>query len=143
MIANDHAAFSGEYGFTPQEGYDPEEYHGVENPYDLLGPIVFTGSSCEIYGGGAIAVKPVGGVYNPPSGASGSRSSSSFCFASRFRCASGHLRVSDVTETPHFLTSLAIISLRSLKTAGDVTLEAISVTSPCKNGINQWSRCQR
>ena len=72
MIANDHAAFSGEYGFTPQEGYDPEEYHGVENPYDLLGPIVFTGSSCEIYGGGAIAVKPVGGVYNPPSGASGS-----------------------------------------------------------------------
>ncbi len=72
LIANDISAFSGEYGFIPQADYDPEEYHGVENPYNLLGPVVFTGSSCEIKGGGAITVKPVGGVYNPPAGASSS-----------------------------------------------------------------------
>ena len=62
----------GIYGFVPQEGYDPAQYHGVENMYDLLAPLVFTGSSCSISGGGAITVKPVGGVYNPPSGASSS-----------------------------------------------------------------------
>lgn len=72
VTANDYLAYSGEYGFIPQEGYDPEEYHGVENPYNLLGPVIFTGTSCTIGGGGAITVKPVGGVYNPPSGASGS-----------------------------------------------------------------------
>ena len=60
----------GIYGFVPQEGYDPSLYHNVENMYDLLAPLVFTGNSCSISGGGAITVKPVGGVYNPPSGAS-------------------------------------------------------------------------
>ncbi|MBQ7061483.1 MAG: hypothetical protein IJM85_06840 [Clostridia bacterium] len=59
----------GVYGFRPQEGYDPAQYHDVRNPYDLLGPVVFTGTQCAIKGGGAICVKPVGGVYNPPSGA--------------------------------------------------------------------------
>ncbi len=61
----------GIYGFRMQEGYDPAGYHDVENIYNLLAPVVFTGSSCSIAGGGAITVKPVGGVYNPPSGASG------------------------------------------------------------------------
>ena len=72
LVANDYSAANGEYGFIPQQGYDPENYHGVENPYNLLGPVVFTGTSCEISGGGAITVKPVGGVYNPPTGASSS-----------------------------------------------------------------------
>ena len=62
--------YGGKYGFKVQEGYDPDEYYGVENPYDLLCPVVFTGDSCEISGGGAICVKPVGGVYYPPHGAS-------------------------------------------------------------------------
>ncbi|MBO4563358.1 MAG: Ig-like domain-containing protein [Clostridia bacterium] len=72
LVANDYAAFDGEYGFVPQNGYDPEEYHNVANPYDLLAPVIFTGSSCTISGGGAITVKPIGGVYNPPSNASSS-----------------------------------------------------------------------
>lgn len=70
VTANDPVSFGGLYGFMPQNGYDPENYNGVQNPYDLLSPVIFTGSSCSIAGGGAITVKPVGGVYNPPSGAS-------------------------------------------------------------------------
>ncbi len=62
--------YDGIYGFVPQEGYDPSEYHDVPNLYNLLAPVVFTGSSCQIKGGGAITVKPVDGVYFPPSGAS-------------------------------------------------------------------------
>ena len=62
--------YNGIYGFKVQEGYDPSMYKGVQNPWDLLSPIVFTGTSCSIKGGGAITVKPVNGVYNPPSGAS-------------------------------------------------------------------------
>ena len=69
LTANDYSAFNGEYGFIPQEGYEPSDYHDVQNPYDLLGPVVFTGNTCSIKGGGAITVKPVGGVYVPPSGA--------------------------------------------------------------------------
>ena len=61
--------YEGRYGFIPQPGYDPEEYYGIENLYSLLCPVVFTGSSCSIAGGGAICVKPVDGVYFPPSGA--------------------------------------------------------------------------
>ena len=61
--------YNGIYGFKVQNGYDPANYYNVQNPYDLLAPIVFTGSSCSIKGGGAITVKPVNGVYNPPSGA--------------------------------------------------------------------------
>ncbi len=61
--------YNGVYGFKAQEGYDPANYNNVQNPWDLLSPVVFTGSSCSIKGGGAITVKPVGGVYNPPSGA--------------------------------------------------------------------------
>lgn len=60
----------GVYGFKVQEGYDPAQYHGVQNLYSWLGPVVFTGSQCSIKSGGAITVKPVGGVYNPPAGAS-------------------------------------------------------------------------
>ncbi|MBO4879639.1 MAG: hypothetical protein J5544_05215, partial [Clostridia bacterium] len=60
------------YHFVTQANYNPAEYNNVENPYSLLAPIVFTGTSCSIKGGGAICVKPVNGVYNPPSGASSS-----------------------------------------------------------------------
>ncbi|MBQ1675475.1 MAG: InlB B-repeat-containing protein, partial [Oscillospiraceae bacterium] len=62
--------YNGVYGFKAQEGYDPAKYNNVQNPWDLLSPVIFTGSSCSIKGGGAITVKPVNGVYNPPSGAS-------------------------------------------------------------------------
>ena len=60
----------GTYGFRMQEGYDPANYHGVQNLYSWLGPVVFTGNQCSIQAGGAITVKPVGGVYNPHTGAS-------------------------------------------------------------------------
>ena len=63
--------YDGLYSFSMQPGYDPEEYYGVQNLYDLLCPVVFTGTSCSIKGGGAICIKPVGGVYYPPSGAAG------------------------------------------------------------------------
>ena len=63
---------NGLYYFKTQADYDPSQYNNVENPYSLLAPIVFTGTSCSIKGGGAITVKPVNGVYNPPSGASSS-----------------------------------------------------------------------
>ncbi|MCI6027930.1 MAG: Ig-like domain-containing protein, partial [Clostridiales bacterium] len=66
MIAND----GGENGFIMQPGYDPTTVYNVENVYDLLAPVVFTGTSASIYGGGFITVKPVNGVFNPPSGAS-------------------------------------------------------------------------
>jgi hypothetical protein len=59
----------GIYGFVTQPGYDPSQYYNVQNPYSLLTPVVFTGNTCSIAGGGAICVKPVGGVYVPPSGA--------------------------------------------------------------------------
>ena len=59
----------GKYGWELQQGYDPSEYYGIQNLYNLLGPIIFTDSSCLIKGGGAITVKPVGGAYNPPAGA--------------------------------------------------------------------------
>ena len=73
LTANTTAnVLNGTYYFKTQDGYDPDEYYGVENPYNLLAPIIFTGSSCSIKGGGAITVKPVNGVYNPPSGASSS-----------------------------------------------------------------------
>ncbi len=61
--------YGGIYGFKAQEGYDPSQYNGVQNPWDLLSPIIFTGNACTIKGGGAIAVKPVDGVFNPPSDA--------------------------------------------------------------------------
>ena len=68
MIAND--ADSG-YGFRMNAGYDPDEYYGIENLYDLLSPVVYTsGAAASIYAGGFITVKPVGGVFDPPSGAS-------------------------------------------------------------------------
>ncbi|MBR4907343.1 MAG: InlB B-repeat-containing protein, partial [Clostridia bacterium] len=61
--------YNGIYGFKVQDGYDPSKFDNVENPWSLLGPVIFTGSSCSIKGGGAITVKPKNGVYNPPSGA--------------------------------------------------------------------------
>ncbi|MBR3382199.1 MAG: Ig-like domain-containing protein [Clostridia bacterium] len=70
VTANDPDSFDGLYGFVPQPGYDPAQYHDVANPYDLLSPVIYTGNSCSISGGGSITVKPIGGVYNPPSGAS-------------------------------------------------------------------------
>jgi hypothetical protein len=62
--------YNGVYGFKVQDGYDPTQYNNVENPWSLLAPVIFTGTSCSIKGGGAITVKPKNGVYNPPSGAS-------------------------------------------------------------------------
>ena len=59
----------GKYGWVLQPGYDPNEYYGIQNLYNLLGPIIFQSNSCNIKGGGAITVKPVGGGYNPPSDA--------------------------------------------------------------------------
>ncbi len=59
----------GIYSFKTQNGYDPSQYHNVQSPWNLLAPIVFTGASCSIQGGGAITVKPVNGVYNPPADA--------------------------------------------------------------------------
>ena len=61
---------NGIYGFKVQDGYDPSTYNNVQNPWSLLAPIVFTGSSCSIKGGGSITVKPVNKVYNPPADAS-------------------------------------------------------------------------
>ena len=61
--------YNGLYGFRVQNGYNPSEYHNVQSPYDLLSPVVFTGTSCSIQGGGAITVKPVNGVYYPPADA--------------------------------------------------------------------------
>lgn len=69
MVANAPELYDGLYGFSVQEGYDPAEYHNVENLYNLLAPVVFTGNSCSISGGGAITVKPVDGVFYPPAGA--------------------------------------------------------------------------
>ncbi len=72
LTANTAAGvLGGVYGFRPQEGYDPANYNGVQNLYSLLGPVVFTGDQCSIKGGGAVCVKPEGGVYYPPSGADG------------------------------------------------------------------------
>ena len=68
MIANDPG--SG-YGFNMNAGYDPDEYWGLDSLYRLLSPVVYTSTNAaEIYGGGFITVKPVGGVFVPPSGAS-------------------------------------------------------------------------
>lgn len=69
LVSNDPNSFDGVYGFDMQEGYDPSEYYGVENLYNWLSPIVFTGNSCEIDGGGAIVIKPCDGIFYPPVGA--------------------------------------------------------------------------
>lgn len=69
MTANAPDAYDGIYGFRMQEGYNPADYHDVQNLYNLLSPVVFTGNSCSISGGGAITVKPVDGIYFPPQGA--------------------------------------------------------------------------
>ena len=36
LTANDYYSEGGLYGFAPQSGYDPEEYLGLENPYQIL-----------------------------------------------------------------------------------------------------------
>ena len=48
---------------------------------------------------------------------------------------------SDVTPTPHFLTSLTGSDDFWIKTASDVTPEPISVTSLNKNGIKDYYKC--
>ena len=63
LTANDP---SGEYSFAMQAGYEPEAYYGVENIYEWLSPVVYTGAGLNVYGGGAVTVKPVGGTYYPP-----------------------------------------------------------------------------
>ena len=72
MVANCHDSYDGLYSFTMQDGYDPADYYNVADIYSLLSPVVFTGTSATIYGGGFIVVKPVNGVFTPPSGASSS-----------------------------------------------------------------------
>ena len=73
LTANTSASvLDGKYGFKLQSGYDPSLYYGIQNPYNILGPIIFTENSCNINGGGAITIKPVGGVYTPPADAHGS-----------------------------------------------------------------------
>ena len=68
-IAND--VDSG-YGFKMHDSYVPGSKYGLESVYDILSPVIFTGTSASIGGGGFITVKPVNGVFNPPSGASSS-----------------------------------------------------------------------
>ncbi len=70
MIANDPA--SG-YGFEMNAGYDPSAYYDLDSLYRLLSPVVYTSTeAAEIYGGGFITVKPVNGVFVPPTDASSS-----------------------------------------------------------------------
>ena len=62
------------YGFKLQEGYDGSLYHGLSNIYDLLCPLVYTGTSSgdfarTIKGGMSLVVKPVNGRFVPPSDA--------------------------------------------------------------------------
>lgn len=74
MIANDPA--SG-YGFVMNEGYDPtewmdpDEYPGFGSLYNLLPAVLYNSTNAtSIQGGGFITIKPLNGVFNPPSGAS-------------------------------------------------------------------------
>ncbi|MCR5611189.1 MAG: dockerin type I repeat-containing protein [Clostridiales bacterium] len=62
------------YGFAVPDYYDPAENNGVEDPFSRLCPVVYTGRSAKTISsyGGFITVKPVGGVYVPPSDASAS-----------------------------------------------------------------------
>lgn len=80
MVANPAEGYSESpglydtYGFKLQEGYDGSLYHGVSNIYDLLCPLVYTGTSSGNYartikGGMSIVVKPVNGRFVPPSDA--------------------------------------------------------------------------
>lgn len=69
LVANDPERYDGIYGFSMQQGYDASQYYNVENLYSWLSPVVFTGDSCTLGGGGAVAVKPVGGTYYPPENA--------------------------------------------------------------------------
>ena len=67
MIANDAASGC---GFNMNTGYDPDDYYGLDSLYRLLSPVVYTSAeAAEIYGGGFITVKPVGGVFVPPADA--------------------------------------------------------------------------
>ena len=58
------------YGFTVQDGYDSSDYHGLANPYEVLCPLVYTGSGVyHLKGGDAIIVKPKNSRFIPPSNA--------------------------------------------------------------------------
>jgi len=48
---------------------------------------------------------------------------------------------SDVTPAPHFLTSLTVLDDFWIKTASDVTLEPMSITSLNKNEIKDYYKC--
>ena len=117
----------GLYGFVPQEGYDPSMYHDVQNPYSLLTPVVFTGNSCNIYGGGAICIKPVGGVYEPPTGA-----------------ASGlkyyGITLSNIPPEPVALTSISLTPASAAIYAGTtVNLSALKEPENANNYELTWS----
>ncbi|MCR5611503.1 MAG: dockerin type I repeat-containing protein [Clostridiales bacterium] len=58
------------YGFKVQEGYDPAEHFGLQNPYEQLCPLVYTSTSSHVIRGGmALVVKPVNGRFIPPTNA--------------------------------------------------------------------------
>ncbi len=68
MVANDPGS---NLGFNMNAGYDPNEYWGLSSLYSLLSPVVYTSTDAtDIYGGGFITIKPVGGSFVPPAGAS-------------------------------------------------------------------------
>ena len=59
------------YGFSVQPGYNPADYNGVDNPYNLLCPLIYTSIVPRtIKGGMALVVKPINKRFVPPSGAS-------------------------------------------------------------------------
>ena len=57
------------YGFKTQDGYEPADYYGLTNPYDLLCPLIYTGTGRKIMGGAVLVVKPKNGRFIPPSDA--------------------------------------------------------------------------
>ena len=147
LYANAAESLGTNYGFKPQAGYDPSQYHDVQNPYDLLAPVVFTGSSCSIKGGGAICVKPVGGVYNPPSGASSSLKYYGISFAAPYTVTAtsnntsyGTVSVSGttITATPangYYVESCTLVSGTATWTINGNTI-SVSPTSDCTIRVN-------
>jgi hypothetical protein len=138
---------NGVYGFVPQDDYDPSQYNDVQNPYDLLSPIIFTGTSCAIKGGGAITVKPVNGVYNPPSGASSSLKYIGIKLASEYTITAvsnneawGTVSVNDVkiTATPadgYYVESVEVIS-GTATVSVNVNTITVSPESDCTVQVN-------
>ena len=129
--------YGGIYSFAMQEGYVPEDYYGVQNLYDLLCPVVFTGSSCAIKGGGAICVKPVGGVYYPPSGAA---SGLKYIGVSR-NCGPHDFLPGDVDMNGVVNSADALLALRA--SMGLVTLTPAQIERGDMNGDGEVTAASR